>query len=138
GRGAVSEVVKAEVGNPGLTQRLVKRVAHIERCPAISTGKEQRRINAAHAGQGVDRLQGQADEGQGPSFAVFAVLNGELRTAEVDIPPGQAEKFLLPGSRTQGQQDHRVEAPVVARLAGREQARAFLVGQVAYPAPWFT
>jgi len=78
--------VKAEVGNPGLTQGLVKRVAQIERRPAIGPGKEQRRIDATHTGQGVDRLQGQADEGQGPSFAVFAVLDGELRPAEVDIP----------------------------------------------------
>ena len=66
-RRTMPEIVEAKVGNPGLTQGLVKRVAQIERRPAIGPGKEQRRIDATHTGQGVDRLQGQADKGQGPS-----------------------------------------------------------------------
>ena len=100
-------VMPAEVGDPGLTERLLKRVAQIEGRPAIGAGEEQRCINPTYADKGVDRLQGDADQGQRARLAVFRVGQGQLGTSEVDIVPGEAgisclRAPVLKASRTTG------------------------------------
>jgi hypothetical protein len=128
------QVVKAKVSEVRRLHGLRPGVADVERLQPIGARKEQRRINAPHFGQALHFLQGQAGERQGAPLAILGLLQGDLRPPQIDVTPGEPQQFHLAGAGGQGEHHQGIEGRGGAGLARRQQARAFVVAEIAHPA----